>query len=93
FGLRALRPARRLAESRFEGARAQALFAGLAAHSFLPLEKVPSAAFGLVLGITGHAIGWPVPRGGAQRIADALASYFRSLGGEIEMCARVGTLD
>lgn len=93
FGLRALRPARRLAEGWFKGARARALFAGLAAHSFLPLEKVPSAAFGLVLGITGHAIGWPVPRGGAQRIADALASYFRSLGGEIETGARVGSID
>jgi phytoene dehydrogenase-like protein len=93
FGLRALRPARRLAEGWFEGARARALFAGLAAHSFLPLEKVPSAAFGLVLGITGHAVGWPFPRGGAQRIADSLASYFRSLGGEIETGARVGSID
>ena len=93
FGLRALRPARRLAEVWFDGSRARALFAGLAAHSFLPLEKMPSAAFGLVLGITGHALGWPVPRGGAQRIADALASYFRSLGGEIETGARVGSID
>jgi phytoene dehydrogenase-like protein len=93
FGLRALRPASRLAEGWFEGARARAFFAGLAAHSFLPLEKAPSAVFGLVLGITGHAIGWPIPRGGAQRIADALASYFRSLGGEIETDARVGLID
>jgi phytoene dehydrogenase-like protein len=93
FGLRALRPARRLAEGWFEGVRARALFAGLAAHSFLPLEKVPSAAFGLVLGVTGHALGWPFPRGGAQRIADALVSYFRSLGGEIETGARVNSFD
>ena len=55
----------------------------LAAHSMLPLEQVPSAAFGLVLAITGHAVGWPMPQGGAQNIARALIAYFRSLGGEI----------
>jgi phytoene dehydrogenase-like protein len=93
FGLRALRSARGLADSRFEGVRARALFAGLAAHSTLPLERVPSAAFGLVLGVTGHAIGWPVPRGGAQKIADALASYLLSLGGEIVTGARVDSVD
>jgi phytoene dehydrogenase-like protein len=83
FGLRALRSARGLAENWFQGERARALFAGLAAHSMLPLEQSPSAAFGLLLGITAHTIGWPFPRGGAHRIADALASYLRSLGGEI----------
>jgi phytoene dehydrogenase-like protein len=59
----------------------------------LPLEQPLSAAFGLILGITGHAIGWPVPRGGAQKITAALASYFRSLGGEILTGARVASLD
>jgi phytoene dehydrogenase-like protein len=72
-----------LARRRFRGFRARALFAGLAGHSFLPLERVPSAAFGLILGISGHAVGWPLPEGGAQRIADALASLLRELGGEI----------
>jgi phytoene dehydrogenase-like protein len=93
FGLRALRSARGLAESWFEGTRARALFAGLAAHSMLPLERIPSAAFALVLGITGHAVGWPVTRGGAQKITDALASYLRSLGGEMVTGARVESLD
>src|SRR5919198_1528371 len=83
FGLRGLRSARGLAGSWFRGERARALFAGLAAHSMLPLERMPSAAFALVLGVTAHCVGWPVTRGGAQKIADALASYLRSLGGEI----------
>jgi phytoene dehydrogenase-like protein len=83
FGLHALRPARALAESRFRGARARALFAGMAAHSMLPLDERPSAAIGMVLGIEGHTAGWPIPRGGSGRIAAALAGYFRSLGGEI----------
>lgn len=93
FGLVAIRPARSLAESRFKGQRARALFAGLAAHSLLPLEKLGSAAFGLVLAITGHALGWPIARGGSQALADALASYLRSLGGEIFTGRAVQTLD
>jgi hypothetical protein len=56
---------------------ARALFAGLAAHSFLPLEQAPSAAFGLVLGLMGHAVGWPLARGGSQQIANALAACLR----------------
>jgi phytoene dehydrogenase-like protein len=59
----------------------------------LPLEQPLSAAFGLILGAAGHAVGWPVPRGGAQRISDALASYFRSLGGKIVTGTRVESLD
>ncbi len=89
FGLRALRPARSLAEGLFRGERAKGLFAGNAAHSFLALEKRPSALFGVVLGTLGHAFGWPLPKGGSQSIADALASYLRSLGGEIFTGVRV----
>ena len=92
-GLRALRPARNLAEGLFEGASARGLFAGNAAHSFLPLEKRPSAMFGLLLGTLGHAFGWPFPKGGSQRLADALASYLRSLGGEIFTGIRVRSVD
>jgi phytoene dehydrogenase-like protein len=92
-GLRALRPARNVAEDLFEGEKARGLFAGNAAHSFLPLEKRPSALFGLLMGTLGHAFGWPFPRGGAQRIADALASYLRSLGGEIYTGVRVSSVD
>jgi phytoene dehydrogenase-like protein len=83
FGLKALRPARSLAESHFRGDRAKALFAGMAAHSLLPLEDRATAAFGLVLGVLGHVVGWPLPKGGSQKISDSMASYFRSLGGRI----------
>ena len=93
FGLRAVRSARGLAESWFQGEKARALFAGLAAHSILPLETRLTAAVALVLGTAGHAVGWPVARGGSQRIAAALAAYLRSLGGEIVLNRRVASLD
>lgn len=93
FGWRGLRSARRLAESALTTIQARALFAGLAAHSSVPLERMATAAFGLVLGVTGHAVGWAMPRGGAGRITHALASYLRSLGGEIVTERRVETID
>lgn len=84
FGVPALCPARFLAKTIFKSEPARALFAGIAAHSFLPLEAPVSSAFALVLGTAGHSVGWPVPRGGSQSIANALASYLRELGGTIE---------
>ena len=92
FGLLGLPPATLTARTLFRGVRARALFAGLAAHSFLPLERPPSASFALALGVLGHVCGWPFPRGGAQRIADALAARLRSLGGEIVTGRRIGDL-
>jgi len=92
FGLYAIRPARSLALSLFRGERARALLAGLSAHSLLPLDAAASAAIGLVQGICAHAGGWPLPRGGSQKIADALASYLRTLGGEIVTGTRVTSL-
>jgi phytoene dehydrogenase-like protein len=83
FGLGALMPASLLARLFFRQERARALFAGSAAHSVLPLSRAGSAAFGLVLSMAGHAVGWPIARGGSQAIADALAAYLRDLGGEI----------
>ena len=93
FGLLAMQSAQGLAQLAFRGKRAQALFAGLAAHSIQPLERPPTAAFGLMLGMLGHAVGWPMAKGGSQMIADALAAYLRSLGGEIITEARVDSLD
>jgi phytoene dehydrogenase-like protein len=93
FGLSAVRSARALAESWFDGQPARALIAGLAAHSIVPLEWAGSAAFGLVLGASAHAGGWPFARGGSQKLSDALASYFRSLGGTIETAAPVDNVD
>lgn len=83
FSYYGVRSALGLANKLFQDKEARALLAGLAAHAILPLDKCPTAAFGLVLGILGHAVGWPMPRGGTQSLANALASYFRSLGGEI----------
>ncbi|HEX6542693.1 MAG TPA: NAD(P)/FAD-dependent oxidoreductase, partial [Ktedonobacterales bacterium] len=83
FALGALQSARGLAERTFTGQHARAMFIGMAAHSMLPMEQPVTAAPALVLGALGHAVGWPMPRGGSQRIADALAAYLRDLGGEI----------
>jgi phytoene dehydrogenase-like protein len=93
FGLRALRSARGLAEALFTGEPAKGLFAGLAAHATLPLERATTAAITLMLGTAGHAVGWPIPRGGSQRIANALAGYLRSLGGEVVTGRRVASVD
>ena len=83
FGQHAVLPASALARTRFTGDHARALFGGLAAHSFLSLHSPLSAAFGMVLGIAGHAVGWPIPRGGAQAIADALTACLHHYGGRI----------
>ncbi len=90
---RAVRSAAGFARDFFEGEKARGLFAGNAAHSFLSMEQSPSAMFGLVLSTLGHAVGWPFPKGGSQKLADALASYLRSLGGEIHTGFRVCSVD
>ena len=89
FGLRGLRAATGFARNWFSDEPARALFAGLAAHSFLPLERIPSAAFGLVLAMAAHGAGWPIPQGGSQQISNSLASYLKSLSGEIATGWRV----
>lgn len=92
FGILALCPATWLAKFVFKSEPARALFAGIAAHSFLPLEAPVSSAFALVLGLAGHAVGWPIPRGGSQQISNALAAYLRELGGKIEVNSRIDNL-
>jgi phytoene dehydrogenase-like protein len=79
----ALEGASTFARKRFREERARALFAGNAAHSMLPLERRPSAAFGLALLTMGHAVGWPFPRGGASRLTDALVERLGGLGGKV----------
>lgn len=92
FGLRALLSTTRIGKT-FKGDDMKALLAGNAAHSAIPLEKVPSAAIGLTLMIAAHAVGWPVPRGGAGSLTTALAAHFEALGGTIETGSPVKTLD
>lgn len=76
-------PAAALARLAFRDAPARALLGGLAAHAAMPLESAGTAGFALVLALAAHASGWPVVRGGSQRLADALAAELRSLGGEV----------
>jgi phytoene dehydrogenase-like protein len=92
FGMRALWPAQAIIRGWFREEKARALFAGLAAHSFLPLSAAPSGAFGLVLGMMGHGPGWPFPRGGAQSITSALVACLRDAGGTLECNAPVTSL-
>jgi phytoene dehydrogenase-like protein len=85
FASSALQSAASLARSHFTGKRAQAFFAGMATHSVLSLEAPASAAVALTLMAAGHANGWPILRGGAQALPDALAQHLEGLGGRIEI--------
>lgn len=93
FGLPALASAEALAHWRFREARTRGFFAGMAAHSMLPLTRPSSAAVGLVMGMFGHALGWPLPRGGSQRLAEAMLAYLADLGGEVVTDAPIASLD
>ncbi len=93
FGMRALRPAEALARGVLRGAPSRALFAGIAAHGMLPLDRIPTGAIGLVLGTMAHVAGWVVPRGGAQSLSNALVAYLQELGGEIVTGASVRSID
>lgn len=93
FGLPAAMPVHLLSRLCFRDERARALFAGLAAHSFLSFRQPFTSAFGMLLGILAHAVGWPFARGGAQAITDAMGEYLRALGGDIVAGWQVQTLD
>jgi len=92
FGMVGLQSARSVAR-RFRNERTRALFAGLAAHSFLSLDEPMSSAFAILMAVPAHAVGWPIPRGGAQSLTNALCSLLSSLGGEIRTSSRVSSLD
>ncbi len=92
FGLPALLPARLFGRLVFREEPARALFAGIAAHSSLPLDAPGTTAFGLMLLLAGHNVGWPLPRGGAGAISQALLLYFQSLGGELVTATPVENL-
>lgn len=93
FGFYGIRSAKNLAEGLFRNERTRTFFAGLASHSFLSLDMLATSAFALVMGTLGHAVGWPVPRGGAQKISDALASYLRECGAEIQTGVQVNSIE
>jgi phytoene dehydrogenase-like protein len=78
--------------TRFDDEPAAALFAGLAAHSAVPLEAPLTAGPGLLLGAAADAVRWPVARGGSQTIADALVAIVVGAGGEVRTGVRVRSL-
>lgn len=92
FGLAAMRSLAGLAR-RFRGPAAPALLGGIAAHAMLPLDQLATASFALVLATAGHAVGWPIARGGSRTITDALVARLRELGGELVLGQRVASLD
>jgi phytoene dehydrogenase-like protein len=93
FGILALAPARIFANTFFKNPRTRALFAGMSAHSVLPLDAPLSASAGITLAIAAHAVGWPMPRGGAQSIPDALMAQLNALGGIVHTNSPVTSLD
>ena len=92
FGFKALTSAAQFSRN-FRTREAQGLWGGMAAHSIQPLSNIATSAIGLVLLITGHSGGWPYPRGGSHQITLALASYFKSIGGNIRTDVHVRSLD
>jgi phytoene dehydrogenase-like protein len=92
FGLEGLPPATLLAR-RFRTEEGRALLAGVAAHSMLPLSAPLTSAFGLLLTMAAHAVGWPVVEGGSARLTDALLAELAALGGQVETGRWVGSLD
>ncbi len=93
FGVFALAPAELLAKSLFRSPRTYALFAGLAAHSFLSLRSPLSGAIGIVLGAAAHAVGWPIPAGGAQSLTDALVLTLGACGGVVHTGTPIESLE
>lgn len=91
FGLKALSSALQLSK-RFSTVEGKALWAGMAAHSIQPLSNLTTSAIGLVLMSAAHLKGWPLPKGGTQSLADALATYFQSIGGSIQTNTYISSL-
>lgn len=93
FGIRGLPPAALLARTLFRGEAARALFGGLSAHSEVPLTQPVTSAYGLMLAVSAHVVGWPFPRGGAQAITDAMLAYLGHLGGRLHVNRPVERLE
>jgi len=91
FGMNALLSAKTIVR-RFQNASTRALFAGLAAHSFLSLDEPLSAAFGILMAAPAHAVGWPIARGGSQSLINALCRHLSSFGSNVKTSSRIESL-
>jgi phytoene dehydrogenase-like protein len=91
FGMVAFQSAEGVA-GRFRSERTRALFAGLAAHSFLSMDEPLSGAFGMLMAVPAHAVGWPIPRGGAQSLTDALCGILSTFGSKVSTSSPVESL-
>jgi phytoene dehydrogenase-like protein len=92
FGMTALLSARTIAR-RFRSERTKALFAGLAAHSFLSLDDTLSGAIGMLMAVPAHAVGWPIPRGGSQSLTNALCRYLATFESTLKTSSRVESVE
>jgi phytoene dehydrogenase-like protein len=93
FGMQAGRSIHHFIANGFRTPRARAFLTGLSAHSIMPTRNPGGAAYGLLLGAAGHAVGWPVARGGSHRIAEAMEQCFVASGGEVQTETPVRSLD
>jgi phytoene dehydrogenase-like protein len=91
FGVVALQSAKAVA-GRFRNPRTRALFAGLAAHSFLSMDEPLGGAFGMLMAVPAHAVGWPIPRGGAQSLTNALCGILSAFGSKVSTSSPVQSL-
>ncbi|MBB2901986.1 phytoene dehydrogenase-like protein [Kineococcus radiotolerans] len=92
FGARSAWSSSALTRALFREDPARALFAGMAAHALQPHSRPLTAAFGVLFGAAAHATGWPVPEGGAQAIATALAAELTEHGGRVLLGHEVRSL-
>jgi len=89
----ALRSARGIIQGVYSDPRTQAVFAGMAAHAMQPLDRPITAGFGLFLNLLAHAVGWPLVRGGSQKIAYALADLLFASGGVVVTSNEIKSLE
>ncbi len=93
LGLQGFPSATTTANIWFRSARTKGMYAGLAAHSVLSLDEPLTSAFAIIFAATAHAVGWPIPKGGAQAITTALCGHLERLGGRVHLDSRVDSLD
>src|SRR5262249_25297915 len=82
-----------LANKKFRSPKTKAVWAAMAAHSVLPLNRRITSAAAMIMLLMGHSKGWPIAKGGAQSITNSLTNYFLSLGGMIRLGCRITSIE